>query len=152
MENTQKRQENLVSEFVITDVNGVAHKAILAGVLQVEKSTENRAKKSVMHKKDSVVTTFTHWTEKVVYKSFSMGLAITNPTDDTYDLAYGTRRALGRAVKPSKMLGQVASNGSSMLGREMCQAIMNQQISFIQNNQALFLKVTPAILPVGVTA
>jgi len=141
MQNSQERQETLVSEFVIIDKNGIEHKAILTGVLKVEKNVEDFEKTNVTRKKDSVVTTTTTWSEQVVFKSFSMGLAITNPTDDTYNLEYGTRRAVGRALKPSKMIGQVGTYSRAMLGREMCQSIMNQQILFIQNNQDLFLKI-----------
>lgn len=146
MKNSQERQENLISEFLITDKNGIVHKAILAGVLQVEKTTERFEKEVVVAKKDSVVTTLTEWTEQVVFKSFTMGLAITNPTDDTYDLAYGTRRAIGRATKPNKMIGQLVTNSRAMLGHDMCLAVMDQQISFIRGNQDLFLKVKKVIL------
>jgi hypothetical protein len=137
----QERQETLVSEFLITDKNGTVHNAILAGVLQVEKSVEDHEKTNVIFKKDSIVTTTTEWSENVVFKSFTMGLAITNPTDDTYSLEYGTRRAVGRALKPAKMIGQVVTSSRAMLGRDMCTAIMNQQIAFIQGNQDLFLKI-----------
>lgn len=145
-----ERQESVVKEFEITDVNGVNHKAVLVGVLKVEKGTGFKDKETVMFKKNgTVVTTITEWEEKFVIKELYIGLAITNPTDDVYSLEYGTLRAKGRALKPSKRLGHITTDSKSMLGIDMCNAIIDQQISFIQANAGLFIKVKKNELPAG---
>lgn len=150
MKKNLERQESVVKEFEITDVNGLAHKAVLVGVLQVEKASEICQKEVVTYKKDCIVTTTTEWEEKLIYKELSIGLAITNPLEDVYDLAYGVIRAQGRALKPSKRLGHVTTDSRNMLGLSMCEAIMNQQIAYIQSNPGSFVKVKKAVPEVPV--
>ena len=142
---TLERQESVVKEFLITDINGVGHYAILVGVLQVSKSTEwlNKGSTVITKKGSHVVTTFTEWKEDKVFKSLSMGLTINNP-EDVYNVEYGTLRAKGRALKPSKRLGYITTEHKAMLGIDMCSAIMDQQIKFIQENAGLFIKVKKA--------
>lgn len=144
----QERQETIVKEFLITDKNGEVHKAIMVGVLNVIKFTEYKDTTKVIECKDKLTTITTEWEEKCVRKDLSLGLAITNPTDE-YNYSFGVQVAKGRALKENKRLGHIASNARGMLGTSMCIAIMEQQINFIQNNQDLFVKVKQ--LPIDVT-
>ena len=53
----------------------------------------------------------------------------------------GTMIAEGRALKPNKQMMQISTESRGALGREMVNAILVQQIDFIQKNVNLFMQV-----------
>lgn len=140
-----ERQEVLATEFLITDINGQVHKAILVGVLNVTKFDKYMDTVKEIQYKDKYVTTMTEWVEKAVDKQLLLGLSITNPTD-VYNYEFGVQVAKGRALKPNKRLGAISTSSRGMLGEAMCHAIMAQQIQFIHANQELFVKVKPVVV------
>jgi hypothetical protein len=147
-------RSTFIKEFVITDKFGIQHPSIMVGILDVNKFEEHFEDEKVTFIKGKTVTTVTAWSEKAVSKEFNIGLSITNPSD-VYNYDDGVRRATGRALKPKKRLGQMYSESRSMLGVEMCYAILEQQTDFVITNPELFFKgaKAPAVTtaPVDVT-
>ena len=129
-----------IRQFVITDVNNVEHYAVLAGILEVNKYDSAEYGISVTNLKGKRITTQTTWTEPKVLKNLYLGLSITNPTDN-YDPEKGIMIAEGRTLKPSKRIMEISSESRGALGKEMVDAIMTQQIDFIQQNYGLFMQV-----------
>jgi hypothetical protein len=136
-----EQQSVFVKEFSITDELGTEHKAILAAVLNVSKYVETfeDVKYSSAKGKDS--RTVTSWQEKKVFKTLSLGLAISNPVD-IYNYDKGLGMATGRALKPSKQLLEIDTESRGALGKEMIEAILEQQMNFIKKNYSLFLVIT----------
>lgn len=145
--NYKEREETFVKEFQLTDVNGLIHRAIIVGVLRVEKWAGEDVKYSTFTSKNKTVTTKTQTKTELFNKELFIGLSITNPSDD-YNYEFGLKVALGRANKEKKRLGLIITEDRSMLGALMCNAILDQQIQYIRDNMSKFLVVKPA-LPVA---
>lgn len=134
-------------QFQIKDDIGVYHKCILAGVLITDNYIDSQETISIKQVKDKTIETITTWNEKIYHKDFYLGLSITNPTDK-YDFGIGSKIARGRALKKSKSLGEISSDSRSMLGPEMIDTIMQQQMRFIEQNKDRFLKCSgPVVQP-----
>jgi len=141
----EKRGEMFVREFSITDDLNVKHKCVLAGVLEVESYDEEVSTEKYSTKGSKDIQTITSWIERRVYKTLNFGLSITNPTDQ-FDFDLGLLIAVGRANKPTKVLGTLTSSDRSMLGVEMVEVIMDQQMNYIIQNKGRFLKSNGPIL------
>lgn len=142
--NYKERQETMVKEFDITDVNGQVHKAIIVGILTVEKWDGQDIKRKSFTSKNKTVITETVTKTTCYNKEFAIGLSIANPTD-AYNYDMGLQIATGRAEKETKRLGLVISEDRTMLGPLMCEAIIEQQIEYICENQGHFLVVKPLL-------
>jgi len=140
MKKDSDSHETIVKEFIITDSNAVQHNAVIVGVLEVVKYQEPNQKTKWDVIKGKSVQTITRWNEDRIVKELSIGLSITNPTDK-YDVVKGTMIAEGRALKPNKQMMQISTESRGALGREMVNAILVQQIDFIQKNVNLFMQV-----------
>lgn len=145
--NYKEREETFVKEFQLTDVNGLVHKAIIVGILRVEKWVGEDIKYNTFASKNKTVTTKTETKVELFNKELYLGLSITNPSDD-YNYEFGLQVAIGRANKEKKRLGLVITEDRSMLGPSMCNAILDQQIAYIRENMTKFLVVKP-VLPVA---
>lgn len=139
MENVQPSV--FVKEFSITDELGTEHKAILAAVLNVSKYVEEFEDIKYTSAKGKNSRTVISWKEKKVFKTLSLGLAIANPVDE-FNYDKGLAMATGRATKPSKQLLEIDSESRGALGKEMIEAILEQQKDFILKNANLFLVIS----------
>ena len=140
--NYKEREETLVKEFQLTDVNGLVHKAIIVGILRVEKWIGEDVKFTSFESKNKTVTTKTQTQVELFNKELYLGLSITNPTD-VYNYDFGLKVAIGRANKEKKRIGLIITEDRSMLGPSMCAAILDQQIQYIKDNLTKFLVVKP---------
>ena len=128
-------------EFAIEDSKGNLHNGILVAVVDTTKFKKNLSKVSEQLIKGKKITTYTNWEEDAVIKNVYLGLSISNPEDE-YNFEKGFLRAKGRALKPSKRLGEMGTNSRGMLNDAMIDVIMEQQIEFIQNNYDLFFVIS----------
>lgn len=142
--NYKERQETFIKEFDITDINGQVHKAIMAGILTVEKWAGEDIKFSSNKVGIKTVTTKTVTPTECYNKELALGVSITNPNDE-FNFELGVQIAEGRANKETKRLGLIISEDRGMLGMAMCNAIMDQQIQYIRENQTHFLVVKPGV-------
>lgn len=111
------------------DVNGVEHPFVICAVSQ---EIENAG---VFH---GTIDYPEHFDEVPVVKALSLGYAICNSVEDTFDEKIGRSIAEGRALKyVDKVLFTTASG---LINTTSVEAILKQESEFLKNNPELYVK------------
>ena len=132
-EGKHKRKEYF-QEVTAKDKNGIEHKVIVCGIWQQFKESFEHVSKLGLH--DGYVANVTV-IKKSLCKSFTLGYAICNPTDE-YNFEEGKKIALRRAKKYP--IGRLGTLDFTMLNEDQCNLLVLGEAMHISKKIDAFIE------------